>query len=138
MVFRIRHATLINYQLHEGANVGVRFPRLRPFAGAHADYQFITNAKRLPRFQFDVAGVAVPLVQQADHSNPLCHWGAGHLGNVFRHRGGGGFRCRLSLFLGLGAAARVACGQEHGCRCSKAENRGPRHIDQTPSGDQAS
>jgi hypothetical protein len=72
--FCIRRAgrPFVDEQLHERALVGVSFPRRGFLAGAQADDDF-AEADGFARFQLDIAGLAVALVQEAEHSNAFRH-----------------------------------------------------------------
>lgn len=65
----------VDNELHKCALVGVCFPGRRFFAGAKPD-DHLANPNILPRFQFDVARVAIALVQQAQYRDALRHWRA--------------------------------------------------------------
>ena len=59
-------------QLHESALVGIGFPRCGFFASAHTDHD-LAVANCFAGFQFDVAGLAVAFVKQAEHRDTLGH-----------------------------------------------------------------
>jgi hypothetical protein len=136
-VFLLRYAAFVDDELHENTDVRVRFPRLRPFARTHADDQFITNAKSLTGFQFNIARVSITFVEQANNRDSLRHGRAGHLSDDLRRSTSRLFGRRLRLFFGRIAPQPAGRQEQGGCR-HETEMQGPCHPVQTPSGDQAS
>ncbi|CCW16080.1 hypothetical protein EBBID32_4110 [Sphingobium indicum BiD32] len=70
-------------QLHEGTGFLHIFPRRAGFAGLKP-HDRVAHAQRLARLHRQIAGQAVALVEQADHSHTLRHRRAGQGGGVAR------------------------------------------------------
>jgi hypothetical protein len=91
-------AGLAHVELHEGAGLGHFLPWRGRLAGAQP-HNRIVDAQRLARLHAELAGLAIALVEQADHRNALCHRRAGQAvcGKALASNG---------LYIGFGAIVR--------------------------------
>tara|TARA_Y100000815_G_C13270069_1_gene472656 strand:- start:136 stop:465 length:330 start_codon:yes stop_codon:yes gene_type:complete len=66
---------IAHVELNEGAGIFLRLPGSGALACAQTHDDIVADPHRLPRFELDLAGFAVALVEKAEHRLALCHRG---------------------------------------------------------------